>query len=115
MTRKINNRTSVYRAVYYSGFDWTRTKTTEFDTYKLVEKSSQHTIYLEHNKDSEMNMEFLTLKTSDVLSEKEIARLSRMCHKIMRRTRGLGIKQDLFELKEEARTIEPEVVEGDAE
>ena len=46
-------------------------------------------------------MEILNVRTSDQLNEKELDRFSRLCHKIMRRTSGLGIHQDLIELKEQ--------------
>ena len=101
LKNKITNRSAVYRAVYYSGFEWTKSKVGDNDTYKLVEKTTSHTIYMEHTYDSEMKMDFITAKTSDVLEEKELKRFSRLCHKIMRRTKNLGIKQDLIELKEE--------------
>ena len=101
MATKIANRTQVYRAIYYSGFDWTRTKVGANDSYKLVCKETQHTIYIEHNFDSELDMDILTAKTNDALDKKELDRFSRLCHKIMRRTRKLGIHQDLIELKEQ--------------
>lgn len=101
MKNKITNRTQVYRAIYYSGFDWSKTRTGANDSYKLVDKNSQHTIYLDHIYDEELKMDQLIAKTNDALSEKEIDRFSRLCYKIMRRTRNLGIQQDLFELAEQ--------------
>lgn len=101
MKKKIMNRSAVYRAIYYSGFDWNKTKVGDADNYKLTCKDSQHTIYIEHSYDESCKMDFLTVKTTDALDEKELARFERLCYKIKRRTRDLGIHQDLIELKEQ--------------
>lgn len=103
MAKKIINRSAVYRAVYYSGFDWSKSRTGTTDSYKLVVKDTNHTIYMDHVRDEEAKMDFIQVRCNDNLTEKELARFSRLCHKIMRRTRDLGIKQDLIELKEEPR------------
>ena len=105
-TNKITNRTQVYRAVYYSGFDWTKSKVGANDSYKLVEKATAHTIYIDHIFDEDLKMDQLIAKTSDNLTDKELDRFSRLCHKIMRRTRNLGIQQDLIELKEQEKKEE---------
>ena len=101
MKNKVVNRTQVYRAIYYSGFDWSKTRTGAADLYKLVCKETQHTIYIDHVLDEESKMDMLIVRTSDTLDKKELDRFSRLCHKIMRRTRNLGIQQELIELKEQ--------------
>lgn len=101
LKNKVVNRTQVYRAIYYSGFDWSKTRTGAADSYKLVCKETNHTIYIDHTLDESLKMEILNVRTSDQLNEKELDRFSRLCHKIMRRTSGLGIHQDLIELKEQ--------------
>ena len=105
LKNKIMHRSAVYRAIYYSGFDWSKNKVGANDTYKLVEKDTNHTIYLEHTYDESLEMDQLFAKTSDPLNEKELDRFSRLCHKIMRRTHRLGIKQDLIELKEQQKEV----------
>ena len=101
MKNKVVNRTQVYRAIYYSGFDWSKTRTGAADSYKLVCKDTQHTIYIDHVLDEETKMDMLNVRTNDTLEQKELDRFSRLCHKIMRRTHNLGIRQDLIELKEQ--------------
>lgn len=103
LKNKIMNRSAVYRAIYYSGFDWSKNKVGVNDTYKLVEKDTNHTIYLEHTYNESLEMDQLIAKTTDSLDEKTLGRFSRLCHKIMRRTRHLGIQQDLIELKEQTK------------
>lgn len=106
MKNKITNRTQVYRAIYYSGFNWSRTISGTNDTYKLVSKTSGRIIYIEHSLDADSKMDILTAKTNDTLDAKELDRFSRLCHKIMRRTKDLGIHQDLIELKEQEKSTE---------
>ena len=101
MKNKVVNRTQVYRAIYYSGFDWSKTRTGAADSYKLVSKETGNTIYIDHTLDEDTKMDILTVKTNSTLNQKELDRFSRLCHKIMRRTRDLGIHQDLIELKEQ--------------
>lgn len=101
MKNKIVNRTQVYRAIYYSGFDWSKTKTGACDSYKLTSKTSGKTIYIDHEVDQELKMDILKVRTTDTFDAKELDRFSRLCHKIMRRTRNLGIHQDLIELAEQ--------------
>lgn len=104
MKNKVVNRTQVYRAIYYSGFDWNKTRTGAADSYKLVCKNTGHTIYIDHTLDEDLKMDILKVKTTDTLDDKELDRFSRLCHKIMRRTRDLGIHQDLIELAEQQET-----------
>lgn len=101
MKNKISNRSAVYRAIYYSGFDWSKNRTGTLDTYKLVCKDTQHTIYIDHTFDESVKMDILNVRYTDTFEQKELDRFSRLCHKIMRRTRDLGIHQDLIELKEQ--------------
>ena len=101
MKSKITNRSQVYRAIYYSGFDWSKSRTAESDTYKLVDKSTSHTIYMEHKHDNDLGMDIIEVKTTDNLVQVEIDRFTRLCYKIKRRTKNLGIHQDIFELAEE--------------
>lgn len=97
MTSKIDYKTTIYRAIYYSGFDWSKISSTpEQIDYKLVSKQSGLTIYLTHKKNGENDVIFA--KTSDTLTEKDLLRFTRLCRKIERRTKNLQFEQDIVEL-----------------
>ena len=101
MIQKIRNRSQVYRAIYYSGFEWTKYRNGEVDSYVLKSKEDGHTIYMDHTYDHEMNMDFIEVKCDEELTAREIDRYTRLCYKIMRRTSGLGFRQSIIELAEQ--------------
>lgn len=110
MKKKILNKSSVYRAIYYSGFEWTSTKLADQVNYILTSKDSGIKIYLNHlNQDGEHDT--ITIKASDTLNEKDSTRLLRLCKKIYRRTKNLYIEQSLVDLtsdiKQDIPTEEP--------
>lgn len=101
MTQKITTRTQVYRAIYYSGFEWTKYRNGENDSYTLKDKETSHIIHMEHSHDNDMGMDFIDVSTTDELTAKELDRFTRLCYKIKRRTKNLGIRQNLFEMAEQ--------------
>lgn len=97
MKKKILNKSSVYRAIYYSGFEWTSTKLIDQVNYTLTSKDSGVKIYLNHlNQDGEHDT--ITIKANETLNEKDSTRLLRLCKKIYRRTKNLLIEQDLVDI-----------------
>lgn len=94
---KITTRTQVYRAVYYSSFDWERRRTETLDIYTLKSKISDFIAILEHTSNGDMS-DVITVKSDTAPSEKDAARLIRLLKKIERRTKDMKIVQDLVDL-----------------
>lgn len=89
---KITSRSQVYRAVYYSGFDWKR----EGDKYLLNISESEHIVLDHFNRD---NSDVISITSETELDEKNKQRLIRLIKKIQRRTKNLIIEQTLVEIK----------------
>ena len=100
LKNKIVNRSAVYRAIYYSGFEWTRIKVLDLEKYTLTSKATSAKIYLEHSSAGENN-DILTATATDTLDPRDELRLSRLFAKILRRTKYLTINQDLVSLTKE--------------
>ena len=90
---KITSRSQVYRAVYYSGFDWKR----EGDKYILNISETEHIILDHFNRD---NVDVISMTSETELNEKIQQRLIRLIKKIQRRTKNLLIEQTLVNLEE---------------
>lgn len=95
---RLKYKTTVYRAIYYSGFDWSRiTSTKEAADYKLISRKSGFTIYL--NQKSEDDNDVIYAKTGDILPEEDQARFYKLMMKIYRRTKNLKIVEDFIDTK----------------
>lgn len=94
---KLKYKTTVYRAIYYSGFEWNRiTSTKEAVDYKLTSKKSGFNIYL--NQKSENDNDVIYAKTGDILPEEDQARFYKLMMKIYRRTKDLKIIEDFVDV-----------------
>jgi len=95
---KIVNRTTVYRAIYYSPFNWERSKQNG-DIYTLKSKISDLEVILEHTSDGNLH-DKITAKANQTPDGKDADRLVRLFKKILRRTKNLEIVQDLVKMEE---------------
>lgn len=94
---RLKYKTTVYRAIYYSGFDWNRiTSSKEVVDYKLTSKKSGFTIYLNHK--SEDDNDIIYAKTGDALTDTDQERFYKLMMKIYRRTKDLKIIEDFVDV-----------------
>ena len=101
MKNKITTRTAVYRAIYYSGFNWKRSRETERDIYTL-NVTDTDSITLTHVHRDEVDV--LEAKANFEIDPNTSARLIRLFNKIQRRTKNLVFEQTLINLEEKGET-----------
>lgn len=92
---QLTNRSTVYRAVYYSGFDWKKNKNEKVDTYTLTMKDQDFNIVLTHKPLGEFQDQ-LIVERSTKLELAHENRLQRLLAKISRRS----VKLDIVDNKE---------------
>lgn len=92
---KILFRSQVYRAVYYSGFNWKRNREVEKDTYTLSINETESIILTHTHRDE---VDILTATADFEIDQKTSLRLIRLFNKIQRRTKNLVIEQTLVNL-----------------
>lgn len=88
---KVINRSAVYRAIYYSGFNFSRNINNR-DEYLLKSKISGVYINILHEAESN-NCDLLTITKPKNLEEKDSKRLERLVKKFTSRCKNLKIEE----------------------
>jgi hypothetical protein len=103
---KITTRTQVYRAIYYSSFNWERKRTEFSDVYTLKSKIDDFVATITHTPHGDLSDE-ITVTAESTPSPKDVQRLTRLLQKIQRRTKNMKFNQDIVDLS--GQTEDPEV------